>query len=752
MTRFPWTAPAVAVSALALSAGLAAAQTPAPAVTDPVLISDDPVLIGDEPVLIGDAPAADAGGADPVLLNAIDVETLRPPPAQPSAEIDRETLTRTPMRSVGDALTDTPGVTAADDRRNPGVAVEVRGLRDRGRVTTTIDGARQNFQQSGHGSSSLTYVDSNLLRAIEVEKSVTAGVGGAGALAGSVGFRTIDPDDVIPAGESWGAQGAIGAGDNAYRFDGYAAGAWRPNARFAALLAISRKRLGDYAIGEAGRVETSETSFAPTTAPVAQTGSDEVSALAKAVISLAPTADLTLSYLDYNAQFQTSVLAAVDDQDTANRTATARLDWAPANSVHDLTATVYWNGVENDQDRDPRPSYGGFELAYALDTFGGSISDTMAFETRLGALEVTAGGEAFSDETSSVSLAEDPTDDPDNVWFSGSNPAGERQVGGLFARAALAPSDWLRLRGGLRLDGYRLEGTASVYGWRGAAAGYSDLPVRQSDWALVPSAGISVLPARGWEIFADYTEGWRPPTLSESVLGGSHIGFLQPFAPNPGLRPESSRMLEAGVAFEQRALLAADDRLRVRASVYARDVSDYVASEYVFRRGPDGTDTRYVAYVNIDGTSRFRGAELEAAYSVDRFDFGVGLETLDVNVDGTFDERPYNTRPDPEEITRAPSSLPAFQASFTAQARLLGDRLAVGGRMRLVGDSTDSLSSYRLDGFMTFDAWARLAITDRVAVRVSATNLTDQAYVDPNGSTAYPAPGRTLALSLEARF
>ena len=743
MTRYSWAAPAVAVSAVALSAGLAAAQAQAPA--------EAPAPGADAPVLIGAAPQAGADD-EAVLLSPIEVDRPELPPAQPRVEIGREELARTPMRSVGDALADTPGVTAVDDRRNPGVAVEVRGLRDRGRVTTTIDGARQNFQQAGHGSSSLTYVDANLLRAIEVEKSVTAGVGGAGALAGSVGFRTIEPDDVIPAGDAWGVQGKVEAGDNAYRSNAYAAGAWRVNDRFAALLAISRKELGDYAIGEAGRVETSETSAVPTDAPVQQTGSEEVSALAKAVISLAPTADLTLSYLDYRAEFQTSVLDAVDDQETANRTATARLDWAPLNSVHDVTTIVYWNGVTNDQDRAPRRSYGGFRLDYALDTFGGSISDTMGFDTRFGALELTVGGEAFSDRTSTASLADDPTDDPDDVWFSGANPEGDRQVGGVFARAALAPTDWLRLRGGLRLDGYRLEGTASVYGWRGQ--GYTDLPVDQSETALVPSVGISVLPARGWEIFADYTEGWRPPTLSESVLGGSHIGFLLPFAPNPGLRPESSRMLEAGVGFEERGLLAAEDRLSLRASVYARDVSDYITSQYVYRQPPGGgTDIEYTAFVNIDGTTRFRGAELEAAYSIDRFDFGLGLETLDVNVDGTYDERPYDPGRDPVELDAAPSSLPSFQASFTAQARLLADeRLAVGGRIRLAGDSTDSLSAYRLDGFMTFDAWASYAITEAVAVRVSATNLTDQAYVDPNGSTAYPAPGRTLALSLEARF
>ncbi|SFH66465.1 TonB-dependent receptor domain-containing protein [Albimonas pacifica] len=740
MIRFPWAASAVAVSAAALSAGLAAAQDRAPMAETPAPGAEAPA-----------SAIADDGG-EAVLLSPIDVDALQPPPAQPRAEIGRAALARTPLRSVGDALADTPGVTAVDDRRNPGVAVEVRGLRDRGRVTTTIDGARQNFQQAGHGSSSLAYVDSNLLRAIEVEKSVTAGVGGAGALAGSVGFRTIEPDDVIPAGDDWGAQGRIGAGDNAYRFDGFAAGAWRPNARVAALLAISRKELGDYAIGEAGRVETSPTSFVPTADPVSQTGSEEVSALAKAVISLTPAADLTLSYLDYRAQFQTSAAGAVDDQDTTNRTATARLDWAPANSIHEVETTLYWNGVENRQDRAPRASYGGFKLDYALDTFGGSISDTMGFETRFGVLELTAGGEAFGDETSTASVAEDPTDDPDDVWFSGANPEGERQVGGLFARAALAPADWLRLRGGLRLDGYRLEGTASVYGWRRGTAGYSDLPVSQSDWRLVPSVGVSVLPARGWEVFADYTEGWRPPTLSESVFGGSHIGFLQPFAPNPGLRPETARMLESGVAFEERALLRDDDRLRVRASVYARDVSDYITSQEVLRRAPGFGDLRYIAYVNIDGTTRFRGAELEAAYSIGRFDLGLGLEALDVNLDGTFDERPWNGRPDPKAVAAAPSSPPSFQASVTAQARLLGDRLTLGGRMRLAGDSTDSLSAYRLDGFMTFDAWASLAITETAAVRLSAVNLTDQAYVDPNGSTAYPAPGRTLALSLEARF
>ena len=749
MISISWAAPAVAVSVsvVALSAGLGAAQAQAQAPG-----ADAPVLIAEEPVAIP-AETETAGAAEPVLLNAIDVETAPLPAAQPRAEIGREELARTPMRSVGDALADTPGVTAVDDRRNPGVAVEVRGLRDRGRVTTMIDGARQNFQQAGHGSSSLTYVDANLLRAIEVEKSVTAGVGGAGALAGSVGFRTLDPDDVIPAGDAWGVQGRIEGGDNAYRSNAFAAAAWRPNARFAALLAVSRKELGDYAVGEAGRVETSATSFVPTAAPVAQTGSEEVSALAKAVISLAPTADLTLSYLDYSAQFQTASGTSVDDQDTTSRTATARLDWAPLNSVHDVTTTLYWNGVQNDQDREARAAYGGFKLDYALDTVGGSISDTMDFDTRFGALEVTVGGEAFSDRTSTVSLADDPSDDPDDVWFSGSNPAGERQVGGVFARAALAPSDWLRLRGGLRLDGYRLDGTASVYAVGARSAGFRDLPVDQSDVALVPSVGVSVLPARGWEVFADYSEGWRPPTLSESVFGGSHIGFLQPFAPNPGLRPESSRMIEGGVGFEQRGLLADDDRLRVRASVYARDVSDYISSQEVLGRPAGGvSEVGYIAYVNVDGLTRFRGAELEAAYSIGRFDLGVGLETLDVNVRGTYDERPWNNRPDPAPITAASSSQPSFQASFTAQARLLGDRLAVGGRMRLAGDSTDSLSSYRLDGFMTFDAWASLAITETVAVRVSASNLTDQAYVDPNGSTAYPAPGRTLALALEARF
>ncbi|MDF2234143.1 TonB-dependent receptor [Albimonas sp. CAU 1670] len=772
MTRHFRTAPAVAMAPavlMALAAGAAAQDLAADA---PVRVEDAaasetpaPVLIGDNPA-DDDEPAAPTGdetlaapmGDEAVLLRAIDVQAATAPPsAQPRAEIGREALERTPMRSVGDAFAATPGVNAVDDRRNPGLTVEVRGLRDRGRVTTTIDGARQNFQQSGHGSASLTYVDANLLREIEVDKSVVAGVGGAGSLAGSVGFRTLAPLDVLEPGERLGAQGKIELGDNAYRFNGYAAAAFRPSERVSALLALSRRELGDYAIGQAGVVRASDTSVVPDATPVALTGSDELSVLAKAVVSLSPSAELTLSYLDYRAQFQTGTGSAVDDQDTANRTAVARLDWAPLNSRHDVTASVYWNGVENTQDREARASYGAFALDYALDTFGASVEDRLELDTRAGALALTFGAEGFGDATSTVSVGADPTDDPDDAWFGGANPAGDRQVGGIFAQAELAPRDWLRLRGGLRLDGYALDGTASVYarstlgGTR--SGGYVDLPVDQSDWALLPSAGVSVLPAPGWELFVDYSEGWRPPTLSEAVFGGSHIGFDLFFAPNPNLRPERSRMIEAGAGFERHALLRPDDAFSLRASVYARQVSDYVTSATVYGRPGGGTDELpFIAYVNVDGTTRFRGAELEAAYAVDRFDLALALETLDVNVDGTIDQRPWNGVPDPVAVTRAPSSAPSWQASLTGRARLLDDRLATGLRLRFAGDSTDSLSSYRLDGFVTLDAWATLALTDRVGVRLSATNLTDQAYVDPRGSTAYPAPGRTFALALEARF
>lgn len=86
------------------------------------------------------------------------------------AVVTREEIDRLPPRNVSDVLADIPGVATSQSRQNPGVAVNIRGLQGFGRVNVMIDGARQNYQQSGHGDSGSVYLDADLLARVEVTK------------------------------------------------------------------------------------------------------------------------------------------------------------------------------------------------------------------------------------------------------------------------------------------------------------------------------------------------------------------------------------------------------------------------------------------------------------------------------------------------------------------------------------------------------------------------------------------------------
>ena len=86
----------------------------------------------------------------------------------------------------------------ADD---PGTAINIRGLQDFGRVAVVIDGARQNFQRTGHKADGIFYLEPELLAAVDVVRGPVANIYGSGAIGGVVSFRTKDVEDVLRPGE-----------------------------------------------------------------------------------------------------------------------------------------------------------------------------------------------------------------------------------------------------------------------------------------------------------------------------------------------------------------------------------------------------------------------------------------------------------------------------------------------------------------------------------------------------------------------
>jgi hemoglobin/transferrin/lactoferrin receptor protein len=73
-----------------------------------------------------------------------------------------------------------------------------------GRVAVVVDGARQNYQRTGHNANGSFFLDPELVGGVDVVRGPTANIYGSGAIGGVVSFRTKDIQDVVRPGERWG--------------------------------------------------------------------------------------------------------------------------------------------------------------------------------------------------------------------------------------------------------------------------------------------------------------------------------------------------------------------------------------------------------------------------------------------------------------------------------------------------------------------------------------------------------------------
>ena len=71
----------------------------------------------------------------------------------------KEDLDKTTSGKISSVLAPMPGVSTSENADDPATAINLRGLQDFGRVAVTIDGARQNFQRSGHNANACSILN-----------------------------------------------------------------------------------------------------------------------------------------------------------------------------------------------------------------------------------------------------------------------------------------------------------------------------------------------------------------------------------------------------------------------------------------------------------------------------------------------------------------------------------------------------------------------------------------------------------------
>ncbi|MBB1093291.1 TonB-dependent hemoglobin/transferrin/lactoferrin family receptor [Rhodopseudomonas palustris] len=640
----------LSVSVIALAATPSAAQT---AVLSPQSKGQKPVKREQAAKPVQQTPATgplDAyaqAGPSTQSLDAITVVSTKNEERAidalaPASAITVDQIQRLQPNRLQDIFVATPGVSFQDRGDDPSTAINIRGLQDFGRVGVVVDGARQNYQRSGHNAQGSFFLDPEMIGGVDVVRGPSANIYGSGAIGGVVSFRTKDIDDVLRAGERWGVDMTGSYGSNNSRGLGSVFGGIRVDPTVDVFGGALYRTQGNYKDGAGTEI--------------GNTGNDLAGGLLKLTVRPAEGHEVKIGGLfqDYNyniGQFnrgpvltaaQRALYQGSSVYDSNVRNSTGTLSWKysrPDDMLFDWNISLYGNRTDNDQTKTYHNStsgsaycgagnYGnnisgciGDKRGYRLDTIGIDANNTTRFDYGDWRTAVTYGFDAFNDKVTT-------SDSRGNSNIT--TPSGERTVSGGFVQLKNNYASWLEVIGAARFDHYELNSqTNSASGSR-----------------LSPKITVGVTPLAGLTPYLSYAEGYRAPSITETLIAGSHATGGGPalFAcadgatglfcliPNTGLRPEVGKNKEVGINLKYNDVFIAGDSFRGKINAFRNDIDNYIdlvgSPPQASRLGAAyGLYSKNYQYQNIPH-ARIDGVELETSYDAGLWFVGVSASAL----------------------------------------------------------------------------------------------------------------------------
>ena len=588
----------------------------------------------------------------------------------------RQEIRQQQPQRIGTIVSQTPGVTTQENPNDPATAINVRGLQDFGRVAVTVDGARQNFQRSGHNANGSFFLDPAFVRSIDITRGPVANIYGSGAIGGVVSFETLEPRDILRPGEK-----AAGELTGTYLlgrqsgWNGSAITAIRPFEGFEALGGFSFRNSGNYRDGAGLLIRDTEQELR--------------SAIGKFVITPGDghTFKFGGQYQKYdftNGAGTTMSPRRQNDITTSNLFAKYSFS-RPDNNWVNLNATIY-NTVTDTQQRrvSGNATQFGQSRYFKINTSGFDINNTTRFDLGGPTLALTYGADHFQDRVNTY----DQFGNGDET-----TPSGKRAVSGAFTQAHLKWS-MVDVIGAVRYDHYQLESaTRSSGGQR-----------------FSPKITIGITPVQGIQFYGTYAEGYRAPAVTEVLVEGLHPGgFAFRFLPNPDLKPEVGRTLEAGINLKYDSIFQQGDKLRGKLAVFRNDVDNFIEGVYSSTPLPFGQ----YQYKNI-AAARLTGIEGEMVY--DARAWFVSASGSSIRGDNLTNREPL-------------SSVYPDKIAFGAGLRFLDEKLVVGGKITLVDEQkrvpvgTPTSKAYAL-----IDLNANYQITPEARAFLTLENIGDVRY------------------------
>lgn len=728
------------------------------------------MLVAAVPAVADEAPVVASPGSVSVVANrvATDAEdTATNVSLVPRSELDRRQVVNTK-----DVFKLEPNVSLPTEliRRGNG-SVTIRGI-EGNRVLMLVDGVRLPDEYRGGGSaiSGRDLLDPDSLAGVELVKGPFSGAYGSDAMGGVVALRTLRPEDVAtePGKVAFRAKASFDGQDQRKGLS--ATLAWR-NQDWATLLQVVRRE-GEERQNQGSNDASDLTAKSKRTTPNPQDwNSTGILATLERNLGQGHRLSLTLDHFRRNSQTNLlsergvaagggPVINILDSQgeDHSERSRlglgyeydgnTALFDHLKLNTYiqqlrfHETASERRSNNRLRLTDSRFEQDMLGMDVQFQKGLQWGSVSHDLVY-----GLDVSRTETRRPRDRSEINLATGTVNKivAGETYPSKIFPDAQVDRIGLFLQDAIALSDRFTLQPALRYDRYRLRLSPDADFARANTSGqkvqdYSDsawTPKLAMQWKLDPHLTL----------FGQLAAGFRNPPYDATATAFVNAAGQYEIFPNAALKAERSKGMELGLRGQW-------DSVSFSATAFQTRYRDFIEAVPLNKGDTNGNgiSTEY-RNENI-GRVRTRGLELRADWAFMR---NWTLRTAYGYTRGQSEDNgaPLNSV-DPAKLTLG-------LAYAHADWGLGLDWVHVDAQRR-VADATGSqpMVYYRTPSFNTLDLSGHVNLGKQTTLRFGIYNLTNRKYwlwSDVRGVAAnstvldrYTQPGRTFAVSLEARF
>lgn len=313
---------------------------------------------------------------------------------------------------------------------------------------------------------------------------------------------------------------------------------------------------------------------------------------------------------------------------------------------------------------------------------------------------------------------------PTPIVRSPVNATNEATTYAIYALDTVTVTDWLLLNLGARYDWYK-QGVKSIASGNTTSLTYKD---DFFSW----QAGVVVKPAHNGSVYASFAKSTTPPG---SLVGEGSDGNGIAITTLDQLKAESTNSYEVGTKWA-----FFDEALGVTAALFRTQTKNARTT------GPTGL-LEYVGDRRIDGVEVGVNGKILPFWNI-----FAGYTYMDSEVRNAGAGNIANGRPFPNTPKHSFTSWTTFEIAKRFQ--IGGGAIYNSEQYGSFGASPLGVIERYLPSYWRFDATAAVDITDNIALRINANNLTDKKYYDRTYTTHFVsmAPGRSVFGTLSLKY